>query len=80
MKIAIVHFGQNPDKEEFYNLIVKVTDINSQDLSTEIRDELLTREFTIYHIDEFTIEANYKNRYMQVLQKLRELEASGWKM
>ena len=47
MNKQIIHFGQDLDKAEFYNLIVKVTDINSQDLSIEIRDELLTREFTI---------------------------------
>ena len=58
MNKQIIYFGQDLDKEEFYNLIVKVTDINSQDLSTEIRDELLTREFTIYYFDEFQIEAN----------------------
>jgi hypothetical protein len=75
----IIHFGQDLDKAEFYNLIVKVTDIGSSQLS-EIRDELLSREYTIYYSDDNTIEANFKNRYMEVANKFRELESRVNKM
>jgi hypothetical protein len=62
MHKQILHFGQDLDKPEFYNLIVKVTDIGSSELSSEIRDELLSREFTIYYSDDDTIEAAFKHR------------------
>jgi hypothetical protein len=74
----IIHFGQDLDREEFYNLIVKVTDIGSSELSAEIRNELPSREFTIYYSDDDTIEANFKNRYMELANKLSELEKVGW--
>lgn len=32
----IIHLGQDPNKKEFYNLIVKVTDINSLDQLAEV--------------------------------------------
>ena len=77
MKKQIIHFGQDLDRTEFYNLIVKVTDIGSTELS-EIRDELLSREFTIYYSDDDTIEAAFKNRYNEAKDKYRELEKDGW--
>ncbi len=79
MNKQIIHFGQDPNKAEFYNLIVKVSDINSAELFNEIRDELLQRGFIIYHFDEYTIEANFKHRYLEVLNKYKELEKDGWK-
>lgn len=79
MKKRILYFGQDLDKAEFYNLIVKVSDINSTELFNEIRDELLQRDFMIYHFDEHTIEANFKHGYMEVLNKYSELEKDGWK-
>ena len=78
MNKKIIHFGQDLDKAEFYNLIVKVTDIGSSELSAEIRNELLSREFMIYYSDDDSIEANYKNKYWQVSQKFRELNVTGW--
>ncbi len=78
MNKQIIHFGQDLDKAEFYNLIVKVSDINSTELFNEIRDELLQRGFIIYHFDEHTIEANFKHRYMEVLKKYKELDKENW--
>jgi hypothetical protein len=52
---------------------VKVTEIGSSELSEEMRDELLTRDFTIYYFDENTIEACFKHRYKEVLNKYREI-------
>jgi hypothetical protein len=78
MHKQIIHFGQDPHKPEFYNLIVKVSDINSAELSNETRDELFQRGFTIYHSDEVTIEACFKHRYMGTLNKYRELHKMSW--
>lgn len=47
MNKQIIHFGQDLDKEEFYNLILKVTDIGSGKLSEEIKDGLLQRGFIV---------------------------------
>ncbi len=79
MNKQIIHFGQDPDKEEFYNLIVLVTNIGSEELSKEIRDELLQRDFTIYYFDENQIEECFKHRYLELLNKFRELDKLGWK-
>jgi hypothetical protein len=57
MKKTILHFGQDPDKKEFYNLIVKITDIDLPETSNEINSYLLTNGFTLYYSDENTIEA-----------------------
>ena len=78
MNKQIIHFGQDLDKAEFYNLIVKVTDI-SPGQSLDIQDELLFKGFTIYYRDGNTIEANFKDRYQEVLKIYRELEITGWK-
>ncbi len=75
----ILHFGQDLDNAEFYNLIVKVTDISSKDQFKEIWNELKHHGFIIHHNDEHTIEAVFKNRYQIVLDKFRELDKSGWK-
>ena len=79
MNKQIIHFGQDLNKAEFYNLIVKVSDINSTELFNEIRDELLQHGFIIYHFDEHTIEANFKHKYLEVLNKYRELDKEKWK-
>jgi len=79
MNKQIIHFGKDPDKPEFYNLIVVVTNIGSPELSKEIRDDLFVRDFTIHYFDENQIEANFKDRYQEVSNKYRELEKTGWK-
>ncbi len=76
----IIHFGKDPHKEEFYNLIVKVTDISSKDVFKDVWNELKHHGFIIHHNDEHTIEALFKNRYLEVLNKFRELEKIGWKV
>jgi hypothetical protein len=73
MNKQIIHFGQDLDKPEFYNLIVKVADIGPLKLS-DIKTEIHERGFTIYHIDEHTIEAAFKNQYMEDLNKFEEFE------
>ncbi len=77
MNKIIIHFGQDLNRAEFYNHIVKVTYINFSELSNETRDELLQRNFTIYYFDDDTIEAEYKHRYMEVANKSRDLEMTG---
>ena len=57
---------------------MKVTDIVPSELS-DIKDEILHREFTIYHIDEYTIEAAFKNCYTEVLNKFREMDKADWR-
>jgi hypothetical protein len=57
---------------------VKVSDINSNEISNEIKNELLSRGFTIYYFDDYTIEANFKHRYLEALNKYRELDKLGW--
>jgi hypothetical protein len=47
--------------------LLGASDINSAELSEELRDELLARDFTIYYIDENVIEACYKHRYLGAL-------------
>jgi len=79
MNKQIIHFGQDPHKPEFYNLIVLATNIGSEELSKEIQDDLFYRDFTIYFFDENQFEAEYKNRYEEVLNKYREIESNGWK-
>ena len=79
MNKQIIHFGQDPHKPEFYNLIVLATNIGSSDLSKDILDDLFSRHFTIYYFDEYQIEAAYKNKYHEVLDKLHELDKTGWK-
>jgi len=71
MKKEIVHFGQDLDKAEFYNLIVKVTDIDSPETAEEINSFLLANRFMLYHIDEYAIEAAFKHRYLEVAEKFR---------
>ena len=78
MKKYIHFFSKDIDKPEFYNLIIVVSEISSGQLS-DIKDEVLKRRFTIYHIDENRIEACYKDRYQEVLNKFRELDQTGWK-
>lgn len=78
MNKQIVHFGQDPDKKEFHNLIVKVTDIGPAQF-LDIQEELLFKGFTIYYQDGNTIEASFKNRYLEVANKFREIEKEGWK-
>ena len=79
MNKQIIHFAQDLDRTEFYNLIVRITDIGFYELSAEVRDELLSREFTIYYSDDGTIEAIFKHSLMEVINKLRELEKDGWR-
>jgi hypothetical protein len=55
----IIHFGQDLDRKEFYNLIVKVSDINSTELSDDVKDELLQRGFMIYYEDEYTVKSRF---------------------
>ena len=78
MNKKIIHFGQDSDKAEFYNLIVKVTDIEPAQF-LDMQEELLFKGFTIYYQDGNTIEACFKNHYMEVLNKFRELDKEGWK-
>ena len=66
MTKKISHFGQDLDKIEFYNLIVKVTDISSKDQFKDVWNELKYHGFIIHHNDEYTIEAELKNRYQEV--------------
>ena len=80
MNKQIIHCGQDLEKAEFYNLIVRITDIGFYELSAETRDELLSREFTIYYSDDGTIEAIFKHCYMEVVNKLRELKKDGWEL
>jgi hypothetical protein len=75
----IIHFDQDLEKPEFYNILIKVSNIDSAELSTEIRDGLLRREFMIYYSQGDTIEAAFKNIYNEVKDKYRELEKDGWK-
>jgi hypothetical protein len=79
MNKQIIHFGQDPHKPEFYNLIVLATNIGSIDLTKNILDDLFIKDFTIYYFDEYQIEAAYKNKYQKVLDKFRELDKTGWK-
>ena len=79
MNKQIIHFGRDPYQPEFYNLIIKASDINSAELSEELRDELLAREFAIYYFDENVIEACFKHRYLEALNKYRELDKQGCK-
>ena len=78
MNKKIIHFGQDPHKPEFYNLIIVVSEILSDQL-LDIKHEVFKHGFTIYYIDEDRIEACYKNRYMEVLNKYRELNGAGLK-
>lgn len=78
MNKQIIHFSQDLDKAEFYNLIVKVTDISSKNRFKEIWNELKVRKFTIYYFDDCTIEAVFKHRYLEVVEKFRQLEKQGW--
>ena len=80
MHKQIIHFGQDSDRAEFYNLIVRATDIGSSELSVEMRDEPLSREFTIFYSDDLTIEAGFRNRYMEVPNKFGEMEKDGWEI
>ncbi len=73
MKKQIIHFGQDIDRKEFYNLIIKITDINSEELSVELRDDLLFNDFMIHYMDEYTIEACFKHRHLEVLHKWQKL-------
>lgn len=34
--------------------------------------------FTIYYFDDYTIETNYKHRYIEFLNKFRKLDKKGW--
>ncbi len=79
MNKQIIHFGKDPNKPEFYNLIVKVTDPSSRDQTKEVWIELKYHGFHIHHYDEYSIEAVYKDRYQKTLDKFRELEKTDWK-
>ena len=79
MHKQIIHFGQNPDKEEFYNLVVKSTDIPSQQELSELKNELLRDDFIISFNDENVIKAYYKHRYLEVMYKFRHLESEEWR-
>ncbi len=79
MNKQIIHFGRDPYKPEFYNLIIRAFGIGSSDLSEEIRDVLLQKGFMLFHSDENIIEACFRNRYPEVLDKFHELEITGWK-
>ncbi len=79
MKKQIINFGQDPHKPEFYNLIVKVTDPSSRDQTKEVWVELKYHGLHIHHYNEHSIEAVFKNKYREVLNKFRELEKTGWK-
>ncbi len=79
MKKQIIHLGQDLDRKEFYNLIVKASDINSEELANEVKDELLGRGFMIFYSDEYTVEACFKHRHQEVWDMRRELDKIGWK-
>ena len=79
MNKQIIYFGQDPDKAEFYNLIVKVTDLRSKAQAQEEWIKLKFHGFHIHHYDNYNIEAVYKDRYQKVADKFRELEKEGWK-
>jgi hypothetical protein len=67
------------DKEEFYNLILKIENITSKEQFQEVWEELQFHGINIFYHDENTIEGAFKHRYMEVLNKYRELDKCGWK-
>ena len=78
MNKKIHYFGKDIDKPEFYNLIIVISEIPSGQVS-DIKDEVLQRGFKIYLIDENRIEACFKDRYQEVLDKFRDLDKAGWR-
>ena len=80
MTKRMIFLGQDPDRAEFYNLYVRATDIPDREVFKEIQDELLGLGFLIFHYDGYTIEARFKNRYMQVSDMRSHLDSIGWQL
>ena len=79
MNKRLIQLGQDLDRAWFYNLIVKVSDISTEEQFKDMWNELKYHGFPIYSYDENTIQAVYKDRYQKVADKFRELEKEGWK-
>jgi hypothetical protein len=78
MDKQIIHFGQDLDKAEFYNVILKISDITSKEQIREVWDELQFHNINIFYYDDFCIEGAFKNRHTQTLNKYRELRKIGY--
>jgi len=77
MQKLILHFGEDPDIQNIYNLIVKIVDVPTDQLVL-FRDDLQNKGFEIYTIAHNSIEAMFTGDYLMVLNTIRQLDKEGW--
>ena len=77
MQKLILHFSEDSDQKNIYNLIVKMKNVPTDQLEFH-RDVLQDKGFNIKAIAHNSIEGKYSGEYLTVVDMIRELEQEGW--
>ena len=77
MQNLILHFGEYQDQKNIYNLIVKMTDVPTDQLEP-FRDHLQSKDIEIDAIARNSIEAKFAGEYLTVTDMIGESDQEGW--
>ena len=77
MQKLILHFGEDSDQKNLYNLIVKAVDIPTDQLEA-LRDHLQSKGIEIFAIANNLIEVKFSGKYLAVVNMIKELDQERW--